>query len=180
MNGRQEGFTYIALLIGVAIVGATLAAVGQVWQTVLRHDRERDLIFIGDQFRLAINSYYASNRRYPSSLDDLVLDNRNAGVKRHLRKIFIDPMTGHAEWGLVTLPDGEIVGVHSLSEDVPFMKKGFRLADADLEDKDKYSDWVFMTAVRGGAYTPARLVPAQAKTLTSPSLLSRPPKMFSK
>lgn len=178
MNGKQEGFTYIALLIGVAIVGATLAAVGQIWQTVLRHDRERDLIFIGDQFRLALNSYYASNRRYPAKLDELVLDNRDAGVKRHLRKIFIDPMTGRAEWGLVSLQDGEIVGVHSLSEDVPLKKKGFRLADADLEDKDKYSDWVFMTAVRGAVFTPA--TPLPAKSLTTPSPLSSRPRTFFK
>ena len=148
MNGKQTGFTYIALLIAVAILGATLAAVGQVWHTLLQRERENELLFIGNQFRQAIDSYYASNRRFPLRLEDLLLDDRSVGIKRHLRKIFIDPMTGNTDWGLVKL-NSQLVGIYSLSEEKPLKQTGFRTRDASFDDKDKYSDWVFMTAVRG-------------------------------
>ena len=158
VNGKQTGFTYIALLIGVAIIGATLAAVAQVAQTMVQRDREQELLFIGNQFRQAINRYYASNRRYPQQLEDLVLDDRNAGIKRYLRKIYFDPMTGHADWGLVKATNEQIVGVYSLSESAPLKKAGFRLTEAGLEDKDKYSEWIFMAAVRGAAGLPSRFL----------------------
>ena len=168
MNGKQQGFTYIALLIGVAIIGATLAAVGEVWHTVLQGDREKELLFVGHQFQQAIDHYYASNRRYPLSLDELVLDDRTAVTKRHLRKIFVDPITGNSEWGLVKLQDGQIFGVYSLSEEKPLKRAGFQLAYVDFENKDKYSEWVFITAVRSVAYAPARPAPGQPSTTPRP------------
>ncbi len=159
-RSKQTGFTYIALLIGVAIIGATLAAVAQVTQTIVQREREQELLFIGNQFLQAINRFYASNRSYPMQLEDLVLDNHSPGIKRHLRKIYVDPMTGLAEWGMVKLGDGQIVGVYSLSEAEPLKKAGFRLTEAGLENKDKYSEWIFMAALRGAANVPANVVPA--------------------
>lgn len=159
-SGEQAGFTYIVLLIWVALIGASLAAVGQVWQTVVQRDRESELLFVGNQFRQAIQRYYASNQRYPSRLEDLILDNRNAGIKRHLRKIFIDPMTGQADWGTLKLNDGQIVGVYSLSEGEPMKKAGFRMRDAGLENKTRYSDWVFMASTGSSAMPSASPSPA--------------------
>jgi len=165
VNGKQTGFTYIALLIAVAILGATLTAVGQVWHTLLQHDRENELLFIGNQFRLAFDSYYANNRRFPMRLEDLLLDDRNAGIKRYLRKIYVDPMTGHADWGLVTLDGGQLVGIHSVSEEKPLKRTGFRQSNASLEDKDKYSDWVFMTTIRGIVNPEQKPVPSTVPLL---------------
>ncbi|MFY9328341.1 MAG: type II secretion system protein [Georgfuchsia sp.] len=152
MNGRdfrQAGFTYIALLIAVAIISATLATVAEVTHTMVQRDREKELLFIGNQFRQALNHYYANNRRYPLSLEDLVLDDRNVGIKRHLRKIFFDPMTGKAEWGTLKMANDQIIGVYSLSEAEPLKKAGFQLTEAGLEGKEKYSEWVFTAAVSG-------------------------------
>lgn len=143
VNGRQRGFTYVGLLIAIAIIGAGLAAVGQVWHTTLRHEREKELLFAGDQFRLAINRYFKANGRYPSRLEDLLLDDRSQTIRRHLRKMYIDPMTGLAEWGVVK-SDNVIVGVYSLSEDEPLKKATFAARDADFENKNKYSEWIFM------------------------------------
>lgn len=144
VNGRQRGFTYIALLIGVAVIGAVLAAVGQVWHTMLQREHEKDLLFVGNQFRQAIHRYYLSNQRFPARLEDLVQDDGKVAVKRHLRKIFFDPMTGKADWGTVKLPNGQIVGVYSLSEEKPLKTAGFRTRDAGFKDKKKYSEWLFI------------------------------------
>lgn len=154
LNGRHSGFTYIGLLIGVAIMGAVLAAVGPVWHTLVQREHEKDLLFIGNQFRSALNRYYSSNQRFPMRLEDLIQDDGKLAVKRHLRKIFFDPMTGQAEWGIVKLPNGQIAGVYSLSEEQPLKIAGFRQRDVSFEGKTKYSEWVFsseLAAIPGTA-----------------------------
>jgi len=153
------GFTYVGLLLLVAAMGVSMAVVGQVWQTKQKREREDELLFIGNQFRRAIEYYYVSTpgggARFPRSLEDLLRDPRYPGVRRYLRRIYRDPMTGRNEWGLVKA--GEvIVGVHSLSEEAPLKKRGFRFADRSFEDRDRYADWIFVTRFdQGRAVKPA-------------------------
>src|SRR6478752_4068049 len=52
------GFTYIGLLFLVALMGAALVGVAQVWHTQVQRDKEEDLLFVGNQFRRAISLYY--------------------------------------------------------------------------------------------------------------------------
>ncbi len=148
VRGRQSGFTYLAVLLAVALAGASLAAVGQVWQTVAQREKEKELLFVGNQFRRAINGYFKSNGRYPMALEDLVLDPRSAGVKRYLRKIFVDPMTGSPDWGTLKSAEGQVFGVYSLSEREPLKKANFSLLNSSFENKLKYSEWIFMATAR--------------------------------
>lgn len=149
---RTRGFGYIGVLILVAMMGIGLAAAGEVWRTVQQREKEEELLFVGGQYRRAIAQFYANSpgkaRRYPLHLDELLQDPRHPGIRRYLRKIYPDPITGKAEWGLVTGPAGEIFGVYSLSQDEPLKKVGFRLADKQFEGSLKYSDWVFMPLLR--------------------------------
>ena len=144
VNGRQSGFTYIALLIGVAILGTLLASVGTIWHTLIQRENERDLLYVGNQFRMAFSNYFLSNQRFPTRLEDLVQDDTKVAVKRHIRKIYVDPMTGKTDWGMVKLPGGQIVGIYSLSEEEPLKTAGFKKLDINFKDKKKYSEWVFM------------------------------------
>jgi type II secretory pathway pseudopilin PulG len=144
----ESGFTYLVLLAVVAAMGIVLATAGEVWHTTLKREKEQELLFVGNQFRRAFNLYSqhtpGNARRYPLSLEELLKDSRYPGVARYLRKIYADPITGSTQWGLIKGPNGEIFGVHSLSEDEPLKKSGFRLADLKFEGRTKYSDWVFM------------------------------------
>jgi type II secretory pathway pseudopilin PulG len=152
LSGRRRagGFTYIGVLVLVVIMGIALAAAGEVWHTAAQREKEQQLLFVGDQFRRALAQFYAhtpgSATRYPLSLEDLLQDPRYPGISRYLRKIYADPMTGKPEWGLVTGPNGEIFGVHSLSEDRPIKRAHFRTEDKAFQGKTKYSDWVFMAS----------------------------------
>ncbi len=146
---RQRGFTYIALLLAVAVHGAVLAAAASVWHTAQKRERERELLFIGDQFRSAIRAYATTGPgttgQLPRTLDDLLLDPRFPGARRHLRKVYVDPMTWKAEWGLVRTPDGHgILGVYSLSPEAPLKTANFRPADRALEGAASYADWKFV------------------------------------
>ncbi|MDH4284619.1 MAG: type II secretion system GspH family protein [Gallionellaceae bacterium] len=145
---HENGFTYLVLMALVAGMGIALAAAGEVWHMTLKREKEQELLFVGDQFRRALNLYRqhtpGNSRRYPMSLEELLKDNRSPGIVRYLRKIYPDPITGNMQWGLVKGPSGEIYGVHSLSEEEPLRKSAFSLADLKFEGRTKYSEWVFM------------------------------------
>ena len=145
---RQRGLTYVAVLFIIALHGTVLGAVGRVWHTAQQREKERELLFVGDQFRRAIRAYAQSGPglagQLPRSLDDLIRDPRLPGIKRHLRKVFVDPMTGSMEWGLVRTPDGAgIVGVYSRSEVAPIKTANFQPDDREFEGAAKYSEWKF-------------------------------------
>ncbi|CEN56285.1 conserved protein of unknown function [Candidatus Methylopumilus turicensis] len=142
----QHGFTYIGLLLFIAITGLGLSVAGMSWQYQVRAEKEKQLLFVGAEFRNAINSYYASSptvaKVYPASLNDLLLDKRMPNIKRHLRKIYLDPMTGKADWGFVT-QQGRIVGIYSRSTLAPYKQKGFNVAEDSLVGAKTYKDWIF-------------------------------------
>ena len=142
----NAGFTYIGLLLFIAIIGIGLSVAGLSWQYQVRTDKELQLLFVGGQFRAAINNYYEStpsaSKVYPLSLNDLLLDKRMPNIKRNLRQIYLDPMTGNADWGLVT-QQGRIVGIYSSSTLKPIKNKGFSVADAKFSVAASYQDWIF-------------------------------------
>lgn len=149
------GFTYIGLLIAIVVMAIGLSAVGQVSRTLQLQDKERELMFAGDQFRRAIASYYEKTpgpfKQYPRSLEELLKDNRYPDVQRHLRRIYVEPITGKKEWGLVEIPGRGIAGVYSLSEEQPVRVAYFPAAYKDFAIATKYSEWKFV-------YTPGSTV----------------------
>lgn len=145
---QQRGFTYVALLIIIAIMGAGLASKGVAWQNSGQREKEADLLFIGEEFKVAIALYYLRSpgqvQEYPKSLEDLLSDTRFGGAQRYLRKVYRDPMTGKAEWGLVLTPAGRIMGVHSLSREQPMKTGNFTEANREFSGSGAYSDWRFV------------------------------------
>jgi type II secretory pathway pseudopilin PulG len=167
MRGAR-GFTYIMILLAMALIGATLASAGVIWHTVQQRERERELLYVGNQIRLAIGRYYAAGpggaRQFPQSLQDLLRDPRSPGVTRYLRKIYYDPITGTPEWGLIKTPgSNRIMGVYSLSEERPLKQANFDLFDREFEGKEKYSQWTFVYQP-GKMPLPANTLPGNAPT----------------
>jgi type II secretory pathway pseudopilin PulG len=144
---NEKGYTFIWIMFVVAFAGIALAGAGQVWKTEARREKEKELLFVGEQFRLAIGSYYENSpgaKRYPDSLQKLLLDDRFPTATRHLRKIFHDPMTGIAEWGLISRPGVGITGVHSLSAQKPLKKANFHERYKSFAEADSYREWKFI------------------------------------
>lgn len=146
-KAKQHGFTYVAVLIFVATLGAIGVAYGELASHASQREKEKLLLFVGGEYRDAIASYYEKTpgafKRYPHALEDLLEDRRFPVAVRHLRRLYRDPMTGAEEWGLVKAPDGGIMGVHSLSERTPIKSGGFAYRDRLLADAAKYSQWRF-------------------------------------
>lgn len=142
----SQGFTFIGILIIVALSGIALSIVGIVWHQSLQREYEKELLFMGDQYRTAILSYYESTpsgaKQYPKTLDDLILDKRYPVVKRHLRKLYADPISKQA-WGLVT-QQGLIIGVYSQSHRPTIKKSGFPTAYESFSEATTYDEWKFI------------------------------------
>ncbi|VVD88067.1 hypothetical protein PAQ31011_01479 [Pandoraea aquatica] len=142
----QRGSAYFGMLVAVAIFGLMLTQMAALWTSQRQREREADLLAKGDEIRRAIGSYYTSGPaagRYPPSLDDLVVDKRQARTLHHLRRAYRDPMTDN-EWRTVRSPDGGIMGVFSSATGKPFRQQGFSEADKAFANQSSYAGWVFL------------------------------------
>jgi type II secretory pathway pseudopilin PulG len=146
-----HGFTYIGLLIFIALMGIALAGTGLIWHAESRRLRERDLLFAGEQYRRAIGMFYERSpgvKGFPKTLEDLLLDHRYPNVQRYLRRPYLDPITASKSWGIVEGPGGGIAGVYSLSGEKPVRQANFQKGQSDFEGREKYSDWRFVYVPR--------------------------------
>ena len=144
--GYQYGFTYMGLMMIIAISGIAMAGVGIVWQQDMQREREKELLFIGEQYRKAIGSYYESSpngiKQFPVTLQDLLNDNRGPIIKHHIRKLYLDPFMRDKDWDLIML-ESRIFGVRSNSKLVPIKKTGFAPYYDAFGEAASYNDWRF-------------------------------------
>jgi len=141
---REAGFTYLGVLFVVMAFGLALASVAVVWRTAVQREREAELLFVGKQYRQAIASYYASGQReFPARLEDLLLDPRFPDVRRHLRRLYRDPMTGASEWGLIKVGE-RIIGVYSLGTGTPLKEVPTGSPDDPPIGGSSYAEWKFI------------------------------------
>ena len=164
----QTGFSYMGLLAVIAIAGIGMAGTGIVWHQDAQREREKELLFIGEQYRKAIASYHEGGpnglKQFPRSLNDLILDKRFANTKRHIRKLYKDPfyasintknmvnsepfslnstdLNANSQWGLIT-QQSRISGIYSHSTLAPIKKHGFSMQNAGFADATEYSEWKF-------------------------------------
>jgi hypothetical protein len=93
----QGGYALLMIFLMAAIVALMLYQ--QLPRVAFESEREKEQLLIdrGEQYTRAIQLYYmANNRTYPTSLDDL-----EKQEKRFLRRRFVDPFTGKAEWRII-------------------------------------------------------------------------------
>lgn len=146
---EERGFTYVGALILVGILSITAAATLKLGAVAQRRAAEQELLEIGDEFRNAFISYANATPvgllRTPPSLQELLKDPRYPTPRRHLRKIFTDPISGNAEWGTVpAVPGPGIVGLYSMAEGKPIKISNFDVRFEEFQGKTSYQGWVFM------------------------------------
>jgi type II secretory pathway pseudopilin PulG len=143
--GGEAGFTYLGVLVLVALLGLALGAAGEVAATSARREREAQLLWVGHQYRAAIGRYWVQRHAFPRALAELLGPGPDDPAPvRHLRRLYPDPMTGAVDWTLVQAPDGGILGVASSSSRAPIKVARFDDADAGFEEASTYGDWKFV------------------------------------
>lgn len=169
----------------VAMLGLVGAATLKVDTLLRRAAAEQDLLEIGAEFSEALRSYAAATPRgYPTApptLQDLLKDPRFPGTRRHLRKIFVDPVTGKDEWGIVYQGDKVgVLAVYSLSQAQPLKLANFDARFLNFENKEHLSEWKFTATGQGVSVTaPNNIAPpgtpgAPAPLFPAPGMPSTP------
>lgn len=148
MCRNNRGVAYLAALVAIILLGIALGAASQSWRTVLQREREEELLFRGLQIRNAIAGWYGARpgghvATPLRDLKDLLRDPRTAETVRHLRTLYVDPMTG-GDWLLIEDPVLGIRGVASRSDGRALKISGFPEGLEDFEGKTRYSEWQFL------------------------------------
>ena len=170
---RQQGFTYLSLVILLAILGLVGAAALKVDALLARAAAEQELLEVGAAFSAALDSYAAATPQgkptQPPSLQDLLKDNRFPTIRRHLRKIFDDPISGKAEWGITYVGDKVgVIGVYSLSQAQPLKLANFDARFQNFENKNHYAEWKFTANGQGALERASDLTGKPPATLPVP------------
>jgi len=152
----EGGFTYVGLVIFVAILGLVGAATLKVDSLLRRAAAEQELLEIGAEYSEALRSYAAATPRgYPTApptLQELLKDPRFPGTRRHLRRIYVDPVTGRQEWGIVYQGDKVgVLAVYSLSQTQPLKVANFDARFQNFENKEHLSEWKFTASGTGAS-----------------------------
>ncbi len=152
-----NGFTFLAVMFAIVLIGLSLTGAVQQWKTIMKRERETELLFRGDQIRKAIAAYVTycqthavqapciqtpGTPKYPQKLEDLVKVPNTSATKRFLRKVYKDPITNE-DWAYVKIGD-RIKGVYSKSDEEPLKQANFPDDYKFFEGKKKYSEWVFV------------------------------------
>jgi len=187
-NARpQRGFSYIGLLILMALLTTVGAGSLQLGAVLQRRHAEEALLAAGSAWSDALRSYALRSRPgepdAPLSVRELLRDPRFPGTVRHLRQVPVDPISGQAVWGLVQEESsGRILGAYSLSAARPIKIAGFDPRFPGFDGKRSYREWRFMRGEdiaideieRSGLIRPGRLNDG-GPPVTPPTLDSRPP-----
>lgn len=165
----QRGMTLLTVLFAIMVIGLMLGLTGQTLSQVMQREREEELLFRGEQYRRAIESYYTTGHggigNYPRSLEDLLKDPRSLETKRHLRKAYLDPFTNEkfeligaggdvGGENVTTESLGRIKGVRSTSSLSPFRQDNFPEEYTSFKGAASYNKWEFI-------YKPQPTAPSQ-------------------
>lgn len=143
----ERGFSFLGVLFVITLMGALLATTGQLWATSGQRERERQLLWVGNQYAQALRSYYRRSpgqAQYPQRLEELLEDPRFPTPLRHLRKLYADPLGNGEDWGLVRTFDGRIAGVYSQAPGEPLLRANFPEQWREFAGMGSYADWRFV------------------------------------
>ena len=147
MRSSEKGYTLVAVIVAIGVMSILMAAAVPVWRHVMKREKEKELLFRGNQYIEAIDRYYRKFGRLPIQLEELL-------KTKCIRKLYTDPMTKDGKWELINfrgglpedrrrLPGAEssqplatnsIIGVYSKSKDKSiFIYQG----------KSQYNQWKF-------------------------------------
>lgn len=163
---RARGVLLLGLLLALAFTALASLAALEVWAVERQRLQEQELLFVGEQYRAAIEHYYlaapkGSPRVFPASLRDLLHDDRYPHPVRHLRRLYPDPLTGEPQWGAV-MQGTRIAGIYSLGKGVPLKQAGFGRANEGFNGKSSYRDWTFV-------FVPPAALPASRTPVPPPA-----------
>jgi type II secretory pathway pseudopilin PulG len=111
LPSSESGYTLVAIVIGMAVMAILMMAVAPSIATIMKREREQELLFRGKQYARAIALFQRRYGRFPTELKQLY-ENR----PRTIRQLWKDPMCNCPDWQPLyqgspdALPPGAQVG----------------------------------------------------------------------
>ncbi len=102
----EHGFALLLVFVLAAMIAISLYL--EMPRVVFEQQRAKEQLLIdrGQEYVTAVRRFYRQLGRFPATLDDLESTNN----MRFLRKRYVDPMTGKADWRLIHVgPGGQIL-----------------------------------------------------------------------
>ena len=93
----EAGFMLVFVVLLAALMLIALAIAAPVVAKELRRDKEVESAHRANEYVRAIRLFYRKNKTYPVSIDAL----ENTNNVRYLRKQYVDPLTGKADWRII-------------------------------------------------------------------------------
>jgi type II secretory pathway pseudopilin PulG len=97
LDEGEQGFMLLGLIVAIAIILIFLGAAATKVAFSLHREREVESARRADQYVRAIRRFYLKNQHYPGSIEQL----ENTNNVRYLRKRYVDPLTGKADYRLI-------------------------------------------------------------------------------
>ena len=161
---RAHGVVLMGLVVLLALAGLAMLRFGESAATARQRERETQLLWVGQQYMQALESYYRATpgplKHLPVTMEELVRDTRFPNPVRHLRRLYPDPLQPEVPWGILKRGN-QIIGVYSRSDDAPMRRSGFPAGLESFEGATQYSAWRFLfvpRAANGSAPAPATAV----------------------
>ncbi|WP_228277587.1 type II secretion system protein [Acinetobacter dispersus] len=143
---HQSGAVYVWMLVSLIFLSLGLGQWSINYATIKQREKEQELIKVGLIYRNAIHEYYESSpggvKNLPEKLEDLLKDPRYLDTRRYLRKLEKDPMTS-LNFEIIRNTNGQIIGVHSISDKKTLKKRGFPIELKKFEQAKSYKEWFF-------------------------------------
>ena len=128
----RRGFTLVEILIVMALIGILASIIIPSYINSTKRAREAVLKENLFMIRDAINKYYMDKKKYPTSLEDLV-------INKYLRKVPFDPITRKSAWQLVRFEPEDVEDFDpEIAEGIIDVKS---LARGTGLDGTRYSEW---------------------------------------
>jgi type II secretory pathway pseudopilin PulG len=97
IRASEEGYILIAVMFMLAILMIALTLAVPIVKKEIQRDRDVETMHRGKQYVRAVKMYYKKFGSYPPNVDALV----NTNQIRFLRKKYVDPTSGKADWKII-------------------------------------------------------------------------------
>jgi type II secretory pathway pseudopilin PulG len=94
----QAGYNLVMIMVLLTVMTIAIAAALPSWSSIIRRDKEEELIFRGLQYAEAIRVFQNRFQRPPIRLEELI-----EVEPRSIRRLWKDPMTDGGKWALIPL-----------------------------------------------------------------------------
>ena len=102
-NAGEQGYMLLAMVLMVTLVLIALSVAAPVIARDLQRDKEVESMHRAQQYVRGLRLYYRKFKSYPPSMDALEKSNN----VRYLRKQYIDPLTGKADWRIIHVGENQ-------------------------------------------------------------------------